>query len=356
MLDLAIREQVADVHFSVGAPPMLRVDGELRAVEADPLDAETISTMMEEISPAAALEAMEEHGSGEFGYEHEGGSRFRVSIFQQMGQPGMVLRLIPQTIYSFQDLGLPDRLKEICRDPWGLVLVTGPTGAGKTTTLATFIDYVNRRFPYHIVTLEDPIEFRHEHEKGLVTQREHGRDFTSFQRALRSVVRMDPDVILVGEMRDSETIRATITAAETGHLVFATLHTNSAPSTINRIIDTFPREEQSQVRAQLSLTLSAVVSQTLLPRRDGNGRVAAFEIMLANSGIRNMIREGKEKNLHSAIQTGGGQGMWTLDQHLLQLYREGTISAEVALANANDPASVRGALETAESSTAESHS
>jgi twitching motility protein PilT len=253
----------------------------------------------------------------------------------------MVMRLVPDVTFSFEDLGLPHQVKDLCENPKGLILVTGPTGSGKSTTLSTFLNYINKNYRYHIVTIEDPIEFKYEHEESLINQRELGVDVLSFADGLRAALRMDPDVILVGEMRDKETIRATITAAETGHLVFSTLHTNSAAQTINRIIDTFPKEEQSQVRAQLSLTLSAVISQALLPEQTGDGRVAAFEVMINTPGIQNMIRDKKEQNIPSAIQTGAKEGMQTMDDHLQELYERGKISSEDALARAQDRESMR---------------
>jgi len=268
ILDLAIERGASDIHFTVNSPPVLRIDGDLQNVDLEPLDSTTIQEIIKTVASESHLKELEEKGASDFGYDYREGYRFRVALFKQEQKPGMVMRLVPDDIYSFDELGLPDELKDLTDSPKGLILVTGPTGSGKTTTLASFLNYINENHRYHIVTIEDPIEFTYEHKNSLINQRELGVDVLSFADGIRSALRMDPDVILVGEMRDKETIRATITAAETGHLVFSTLHTNSASQTVNRIIDTFPEEEQNQVRSQLSLTLSAVLSQTLLPRRN----------------------------------------------------------------------------------------
>ena len=344
ILDLAIDRGASDVHFTVDSPPVLRIDGDLQTVDMDPLDSTTIQEIIKTVASDTHLKQLEEKGSSDFGYDYRQGYRFRVALFKQERKPGMVMRLVPDEIFSFEELGLPEELKELTETPKGLILVTGPTGSGKSTTLASFMNYINQNHRYHIVTIEDPVEFTYDHDKSLINQRELGVDVLSFADGLRSALRMDPDVILVGEMRDRETIRATITAAETGHLVFSTLHTNSAAQTVNRIIDTFPEEEQNQVRSQLSLTLSAVVSQTLVPRRNEDGRVGAFEIMINTPGIRNMIREKKEKNIPSAIQTGSREGMQTMDDHLVRLCRRGEISSEDAIAHAHDPDSVRSTI------------
>ncbi len=336
VMDLAIEREASDIHFAVGSPPILRVDGELTKIDADEMGPQDTEQVVKTIAPDEHLNRLGEQGGSDFGYEHTDGNRFRVAIFKQQKYVGMVMRLIPNKIFSFEDLGLPGTMKEVCTYPRGIVLVTGPTGSGKTTTLAAFIDYINANFGKHIITIEDPIEFKHPHKKSLITQRELGVDVLSFSDGIRAALRMDPDVILVGEMRDKETIGAAITAAETGHLVFATLHTNSAAQTVNRIIDTFPQEEQGQVRSQLSITLSSVISQTLMPKKRGTGRVAAFEIMVATPGIQNLIREKKEQNIPSSIQTGGDLGMQTLDQHLIQLYQRGVISYDEAVANAQN--------------------
>lgn len=337
VMELAIERDASDIHFTVGRPPVFRIDGEMVSIDSDELTPEDTESLVKSIAPDEHINNLEETGGSDFAYEHEDGNRFRVAIFKHEKNVGMVMRLIPNEIFGIDELGLPSKMKEICDQPRGIVLVTGPTGSGKTTTLAAFMDYVNRNFAKHIITIEDPIEFKHPHKKSVITQRELGVDVLSFTDGLRSALRMDPDVMLVGEMRDRETISAAITAAETGHLVFATLHTNSAAQTVNRIIDTFPQEEQSQVRSQLSVTISAVISQTLMPTARGTGRIAAFEIMIATPGIRNLIREQKEQNIPSAIQTGGNIGMQTLDQHLKQLYQRGKIDYDTAIANAQEP-------------------
>ncbi len=337
IMELCIEKDASDVHFAVGSPPVLRLDGSMQRLEEfGDLTSQDTNELVKSITPDKYLKQLKKRGSSDFGYEHKDGNRFRVAIFKQQKHAGMVMRLIPNKIFSFEDLGLPDIMKELCTYPRGIVLVTGPTGSGKTTTLAAFIDYINKNYKKHIITIEDPIEFKHPHKKSLITQRELGVDVLSFSDGIRAGLRMDPDVMLVGEMRDRETIGAAITAAETGHLVFATLHTNSAAQTVNRIIDTFPQEEQAQVRSQLSITLTAVISQNLLPLKEGSGRTAAFEIMVATPVIRNLIREKKEQNIPSAIQTGGNLGMQTLDQHISELYKQGKISFEEAVAKAQD--------------------
>lgn len=345
VMDLAIENDASDVHFTVGAPPTLRIDGELKFVETQPLDEQTIRNVLEEVASASQLETLREEGSCDFGYDYRDGYRFRVVLFRQDGKPGLVMRLVPEDVHTLDELGLPEQLKKITETPDGLILVTGPTGSGKTTTLASFLHYINRHHRYHVVTIENPVEFKYKHQKSLFNQREIGEDVPSFAEGVRSALRMDPDVILVGEMRDQETIRATMTAAETGHLVLSTLHTNSATQTINRIIDVFPEEEQSQIRSQLSMTLSAVISQTLLPRHGESGRIAAFEVLVSTPGIRNMIRERNESNIPSAIQTGRKHGMRTMDDHLLELYNRGKITAEMALKHAEDPPSLREKVE-----------
>lgn len=345
VMELAIEEGASDVHFTVGAPPTLRIDGELETVETQPLDEETVQEVSEEVASESELETLRESGSCDFGYDYRDGYRFRIVLFRQDGKPGLVMRLVPEQIYNLEELGLPEQLKDLTETPDGLILVTGPTGSGKTTTLASFLNYINETHRYHVVTIENPVEFKYEHKKSLFNQRELGDDVLSFADGVRSALRMDPDVILVGEMRDRETIRATMTAAETGHLVLSTLHTNSATQTINRIIDMFPEDEQNQVRSQLSMTLSAVISQSLLPRYGESGRIAAFEVLVSTPGIRNMIRERNESNIPSAIQTGRKHGMRTKDDHLLELYKRGKITSEDALRYATDPQSLRKKVE-----------
>jgi twitching motility protein PilT len=275
-------------------------------------------------------------GTTDFGLTHTDGNRFRVSVFRQRGRHSAVLRLIPRKLLSFDEIGLPDSIKPLLKKPRGLILVTGPTGSGKTTTLATMIDWINQNDDCHIITIEDPIEYYHSHGRGLVTQREVGVDVPDFAEAMRRALRQDPDVILLGEMRDLETISAAITAAETGHLVFGTLHTTGSARTVNRIIDAFPANQQEQIRAQLSVALLAVVSQVLLPKKEGHGRVAAFEVMIMTPAIANLIRKNETNKIPSTIQTSKKLGMITLDDYLLDLFKKGLISRETALETAQD--------------------
>jgi twitching motility protein PilT len=279
---------------------------------------------------------LQEHGSTDFGFAYGDQARFRVAVFRQRGNISIVLRLIPNTLLTFEQIGLPEIVRELIRRPRGLFVVTGPTGSGKTTSLATMIDYINMNFDRHIVTVEDPIEYYHHHKKSIVNQREVGVDVHSFSEALRRALRQDPDVILVGEMRDLETIEAAIAAAETGHLVFATLHTSGASGTINRIIDAFPTNQQEQIRVQLSVTLLAVLSQQLLARDDKPGRVASYEFLVVTPAIANLIRENKTFRIDSAIQTGKKFGMQLLDDHLWGLYERGIINADEMIDKSRD--------------------
>jgi len=293
--------------------------------------------VIKQVAPQRAQEELEECGGADFAYAFEDLCRFRVSIFQQKGFGSMVMRLIPHRLLTFEQLGLPQIGKEICERPRGLVLVTGPTGSGKTTTLATMIDYINTTLDRHIITVEDPIEYYHPHKKSVVTQREVHVDVGSFSEALKRALRMDPDVVLVGEMRDLETIHAAITAAETGHLVFATLHTTGAARTVDRIIDAFPMEQQEQIRIQLSVSIVAIISQVLMPRNDKEGLIAGYEIMIATPAIQNLIRENKTFRIPSSIQTGRKQGMILLDDFLFDLVLQTRISEEEAMSNAQVP-------------------
>ena len=329
LLNFTVKNNSSDLHISSGMPPMIRVDGELRKLELETLDNKEVSRVLADIMNDKQRKEFDEHLEADFSFEIEGLSRFRVNVFNQLRGPAAVFRVIPSKILSLDDLKLPPIFTDLASYPKGLVLITGPTGSGKSTTLAAVIDYINQSRFDHILTVEDPIEFVHQSKKSLVNQREVHKDTYSFSAALRSALREDPDVILVGELRDLETIRLAMTAAETGHLVFGTLHTNSASKTINRIVDVFPAEEKSMVRTMLSESLQAVVAQSLL-KKVGGGRVAALEIMICNAAIRNLIREDKIAQMYSTIQTGQSLGMMTLDQHLTQLVSQNLISREVA--------------------------
>ena len=332
LLNTVISEGASDLHLAVGSPPCVRVSGRLQRLKTKVLEPEDTVALMKSIAPERCQQELQERGSSDFGFSFADKARFRVSIFRQRRNVGLVLRLIPNKLMTFEEIGLPPQIKQLMFRPRGLFLVTGPTGSGKTTTLATMINYINERIECHIITIEDPIEYFHEHKKALVTQRELGIDVPSFEEGLRRGLRQDPDVILVGEMRDLETISTAITAAETGHLVFATLHTTGAAETINRIIDAYPEKEQEQVRVQLSVTLICVISQALLPRADGKGRIAAFEIMVMTPAISNLIRMQKVYQIPSEIQTGSRLGMIPLDKSLLSLYARGLVTRQEVLA------------------------
>ncbi len=338
LLAFGVKNNASDLHISAGLPPMIRVDGDLRRINLPALDKKQVLTLLYDIMNDKQRKDFEEFLETDFSFEIPQLARFRVNVFNQDRGPGGAFRTIPSKVQTLEELNMPEIFKEIAIEPRGLVLVTGPTGSGKTTTLAAIIDYINNARYDHILTIEDPIEFVHESKKCLVNQREVHRDTVSFSAALRSALREDPDVILVGEMRDLETIRLALTAAETGHLVFATLHTNSASKTINRIIDVFPAGEKSMVRTMLSESLQAVIAQSLL-KRIGGGRVAALEVMMCNSAIRNLIREDKVAQMYSSIQTGSAAGMQTLDQHLLALVNSHVISKASAREIATNRAS-----------------
>src|SRR3954471_2086368 len=328
LLETTVRRGASDLHLAVGKPPTLRLHGHLRELQTKPLDAEDTVALMKAITPERIQQEFEEEGSGDFGFAYGEEARFRVAIFKQKGVCSLVLRKIPNKILTFEQIGLPAMAEQICRRPRGIFLVTGPTGSGKTTTLATMINYINENFDRHIITMEDPIEYYHKHKKSIVVQREVGVDVPNFSEAIRRALRQDPDVILVGEMRDLATIGAAVTAAETGHLVFGTLHTSGAASTINRIIDAFPTDAQEQVRVQLANNLIAVLSQALCPRVDTDGMVAAYEFMYCTPGIQNLIRENKSFRIDSDIQTGKKFGMQLLDDNLYMHYQAGRISSE----------------------------
>jgi len=330
LLETVIKQGASDLHLSVGRPPVIRLHGHLRSLETKVLEPEDTITLMKSIAPERNQQELQEEGSTDFAFAFGDQGRFRVNVFKQKGNTTLVLRLIPSKLLTFDDIGLPDIISGLCRRPRGLFLVTGPTGSGKTTTLAAMINYINLNLDRHIVTMEDPIEYYHTHKKSLINQREIGTDTPSFSEALRRVLRQDPDVILVGELRDLETIEAAVRAAETGHLVFSTLHTTGCQGTITRIVDAFPTNAQEQIRVQLSTNLIAVLSQALMPRQP-KGMVAAYEFMMMTPAISNLVRENKTYRIDSAIQTGKKYGMQLLDEHLWNMYSQGTISAEDAV-------------------------
>ena len=340
LLQATIDEGGSDLHIRAYMPPELRVHGELMPLADETMSEEDTYRLVKEIATDEQMAEVEANGGADFALAHPDGTRFRVSVFKERKRYGAVLRQIPSTLLTMEQIGLPPVVKELLFKPRGLILVTGPTGSGKSTTLASMLDVINQERGVHIITIEDPIEFYHTSKKSLITQREVGADVPSFAEAIRRALRQDPDVILVGEMRDLETISAAITAAETGHLVFGTLHTTGAAETIDRIVDSFPTDQQEQVRTQLSVGLQAVISQILLPRADRPGRVAAFEIMLATPSIRSRIRDNKTFQIRSDIQTGAKFGMVTLDACLLQHFQRGTISYEQLVTKAQDPESV----------------
>jgi twitching motility protein PilT len=337
LLETTVRRNASDLHLAVGRPPTLRLSGHLRELQTKVLEPEDTTALMKSITPDRIQQEYEETGSGDFGFAYGDQARFRVAIFKQKGYCALVLRKIPNKILTFEQIGLPKMAEQICRRPRGIFLVTGPTGSGKTTTLATMINYINENFDRHIITMEDPIEYFHPHKKSIVVQREIGVDVPNFSEALRRALRQDPDVMLVGEMRDLATISSAITAAETGHLVFGTLHTSGAASTINRVIDAFPTDQQEQVRVQLAGNLIAVLSQCLCPRIDTDGMMAAYEFMYVTPGIQNLIRENKSFRIDSEIQTGKRYGMQLLDDNLWMHFTAGRISAEEAIDKSKNP-------------------
>jgi twitching motility protein PilT len=341
ILQACVTQGASDIHITVGRPPVLRIDGHLRSLETKTLDPDDTAALMKSITPDRCQQELQEEGSTDYGFAFGDAARFRVSVFKQKGNIAIVLRQIPNKILSFDQLGLPKICAALCRRPRGLFLVTGPTGSGKTTTLAAMINYINENFDRHIVTVEDPIEYYQPHKKSVINQREIGVDVPSFAEALRRVLRQDPDVILVGELRDLETIEAAVSAAETGHLVFSTLHTTSASGTINRIIDVFPTDQQEQIRIQLAGNLLAVLSQALCPLATGRGRVAAYEFLVVTPAIANLIRENKTYRIDSSIQTGKKLGMQLLDEHLWELYDTGKISLEEMLDKGRQPGALQ---------------
>lgn len=335
LLKFSVQQGASDLHISSGLPPMIRVDGDVRRINVPPLGAEQVHDLIKSSMNEVQERGFEDSWESDFSMEIKDVARFRVNVFNQSRGMAAVFRTIPDNILTLSDLGCPESFKEIINVPRGLVVVTGPTGSGKSTTLAAMMDHLNKTKNEHILTIEDPIEFVHQPKKCLINQREVHRDTRSFSNALRSALREDPDIILVGEMRDLETIRLALTAAETGHLVFGTLHTSSAAKTIDRIIDVFPGEEKSLVRSMLSESLRAVVAQTLM-KKIGGGRTAAWEIMIGTPAIKNLIREDKVAQMYSAIQTGRSHGMQTLDQHLKELVNQGLIDYEQARLKAAD--------------------
>ncbi|MGQ0614746.1 MAG: type IV pilus twitching motility protein PilT [Planctomycetaceae bacterium] len=345
LFDLLVEEGASDVHITVGRPPVVRKHGRLRDVRHPPLTPADTMALVESIAPERMLTEFRERGSADFGLAHGTRARFRVAIFRQRGHAAMVCRLIPSKLLSFDEIGLPKQVQELCDRPRGLVLVTGPTGSGKTTTLATMIDFINTTNDTHIITIEDPVEYYHAHKKSIVNQREIGVDVPSFSEGLRRALRQDPDVILLGEMRDMETIATAITAAETGHLVFGTLHTTGSARTMDRIIDQFPPDQQEQIRVQLSVSILGVVSQVLMPREDKPGMIAGFEVMIMSPAIENHIRKAETFKIPSTIQTSKNVGMFLLDEHLTELLKAGKISRETALNKAANQRSYRAKLE-----------
>ena len=337
LLEAACDFGASDLHLAVGDPPVLRVHGDLQPLDMPVLEPEDTELLMRTICTEAQMESVQNNGGADFGLPFEDRARFRVSVFKQKGRIGLVLRQIPNEMIPLKKIGLPEEINELLYKPRGLILVTGPTGSGKTTTLTSMLNFINENRACHIITIEDPIEFYHTHKKSVVTQREIGADVPSFAEAIRRALRQDPDVILVGEMRDLETMGAAITAAETGHLVFGTLHTTGSASTVDRMVGAFPTDQQGQIRMQLSVGLVAVISQLLIPRIDKPGRVAAFEIMVNTPSIAAMIRDGNTHRITSDIQTGAKYGMRTLDSHLLELYTSGMISYEEFISKSRDP-------------------
>jgi twitching motility protein PilT len=341
LLDTVVKLSASDLHLTVGRPPTLRLHGHLRNLQTKILDSDDMVSLMKAITPEQKQQELQEMGGCDFGFAYGDMARFRVSIFRQRGDLAIVCRLIPNRLLTFEQIGLPSICTELIRRPRGLFLVTGPTGSGKTTSLATMIDFVNTNMDRHIVTMEDPIEYYHKHKKCIVNQREVGTDVPSFAEALRRVLRSDPDVILVGEMRDLETIEAAIRAAETGHLVFATLHTTGAAKTIDRVVDAFPVTQQNQIRVQLSTALICILSQVLMGRVDVQGMVAGYEFLVVTPAIANLIRDNKTFRIDSMIQTGRKFGMQLLDDHLWSLYTKGMISAEEMIDKSKNPGDLR---------------
>jgi twitching motility protein PilT len=337
----AVELGASDLHITAGLPPMVRVNGEVQPLDHPPLTSNATRDLVYDILTGEQRQRLENDWELDFSYSLPRTARFRVNVYFQKGALGAAFRTVPSEIKGLDQLGLPKAVEDMTEKPRGLVLVTGPTGSGKSTTLAAMIDKINETRNEHIMSVEDPIEFLHQHKKCIVNQREVNQDTRSFAQALKHVLRQDPDVILVGEMRDLETISLAVTAAETGHLVFGTLHTQDAPQTVDRIIDVFPPHQQHQIRAQLANALQGIITQTLVPRRGGNGRVVACEVLVPTPGVRNLIREGKNHQIYSAMQTGGKFGMQTMDAALVELVRRGLISQEEAEKRSSNPEELR---------------
>jgi twitching motility protein PilT len=340
LLDLVVEQNASDLHLAVGQPPTLRLSGSMTPIDGDSLTPADTERLMLSITPDSHISNVKLNGGADFGFAFGEKARFRVSVLKAKGNYGMVLRQIPYMMFGLRDIGLPDKIRELLYRPRGLILVTGPTGSGKSTTLASMINYVNENRDGHIITIEDPIEYYHNHKRCVVTQREIGSDVPSFAEAIRRALRQDPDIILVGEMRDLETIEAAISAAETGHLVFGTLHTNSAAKTIDRIVDAFPATMKEMIRTQLASSVQAVISQVLC-KKVGGGRIAGYEIMVTTTSIASLIRDNKTFRIPSDIQTGAGLGMITMDTHLMSLLNRELITADECVEKAQDPTLMR---------------
>jgi twitching motility protein PilT len=337
LLATVIQLKASDLHIAVGQPPVIRHNGRMRRLDAKVLDQDDTTSLMKSITPDRCQHELQEVGGSDFAIEYTDGVRFRVAVFKQKGNIGLVMRRIPNQFLTFEQIGMPEAIKRLITRPRGLLLVTGPTGSGKTTSLASMMNFLNENYDRHMITLEDPIEYYHKHKKCTVNQREIGVDVPDFKEGIKRALRMDPDIILVGEMRDLATIHAAIEAAETGHVVFATLHTSSAASTVNRIIDVFPKEQQDQIRTQLSTALMGVLAQTLLPRKP-EGLIAAYEMMVVTPAIANLIRENKTYRIDSSIQTGRKHGMFLLDECLFRHWKNGLVDKEECLLRAQKPA------------------
>ena len=348
LLETCVKRNASDLHLHVGRPPVLRIHGRLRSLKTQVLEPADTVALMKGVAPERCQQELQEEGGSDFGFAFGDKGRFRVSIYRQRGNVSLSLRLIPSRLMGLEEIGLPAATRDLLRRPRGLFLVTGPTGSGKTTTLATMVDYINEHLDRHIITIEDPIEYYHVHKKSIISQREVGVDVPSFAEALRRVLRMDPDVILVGELRDLDTMEAAVRAAETGHLVFGTVHTTGAQGTINRIIDAFPVNQQEQMRVQLSTSLIAILSQLLLANEKEGGRIAVFEFLVMTPAIANLIRENKTFRIDSSIQTGKRYGMQLLDDHLWELYNEGILTLEGMMDVARQPGSIQERLDRAQ--------